>query len=159
MDAIALGIQPLTIASERTELATREGTHFIDLTEWIAGRVRRTGIEDGIALVRVLHTTAAIVVNENEPLLLEDFKALLERLAPAHVPYAHDDLARRRGSLLPEERSNGHSHARALLLGDSRQLEVAEGRVVLGRWQSILLVELDGPRTRTVTLTVIGHRR
>ena len=159
MDTIALGLQPLTIHLDRTELETVAPTQFVDLTAWVAGSVRRSGVEQGMALVRVLHTTAAIVVNENEPLLLEDLTALLERLAPESGPYAHDDPARRRVNLLPDERSNGHAHARALLLGDSRQIEVLDGRPVLGRWQSIFLVELDGPRPRTVTLTVFGHRR
>lgn len=159
MDALALGLQPLTIHIDRTDLSTWVGTQFVDLTAWVAGSVRRSGIDRGMALIRVLHTTAAIVVNENEPLLLEDFTRLLENLAPQGGAYAHDDPARRRVNLQPGERSNGHAHARALLLGDSRFLEVLGGQVVLGRWQSIFLVELDGPRPRTVTLTVIGHRR
>lgn len=159
MEAVDLSLHPLTIYHDRVELRTEERTQFIDLTEWVGRIVRRSGVEHGIVQVRVLHTTAAIVVNEHEPLLLDDFKALLERLAPRNGVYAHDDPLRRCVNLEPGERANGDAHARALLLGESRQLHVVEGRVELGRWQSIFLVELDGPRTRSISLTVMGHRR
>ena len=66
---------------------------------------------------------------------------------------------RRRVNLLPDERPNGRAHARALLLGPSKTLTVLDGRLQLGRWQSIFLAELDGPRERTISLTIMGHRR
>src|SRR5262245_32796623 len=159
MEAIELTAQPLTIHLERTEILTVEPTQFIDLTEWVGRCLHQSRIERGIVLVRALHTTAAIVVNENEPLLLGDLKAMLERLAPEGEAYAHDDPRRRRVNLEPGERRNGHAHARALLLGDCGQIGVLEGRLELGRWQSIFLVELDGPRRRTVSVAVMGHRR
>ena len=159
MEAVDLSLHPLTIYNDLVELRSEERTQFIDLTEWVGRSVSRSGVELGIAQLRVLHTTAAIVVNENEPLLLEDFKVMLERLAPGNGVYAHDDPLRRRVNLEPEERANGHAHARALLLGESRQFNVLDGRVELGRWQSIFLVELDGPRQRSISLTVMGHRR
>ena len=158
MEAIDLAVQQLTIHQERTEILTAEPTQFIDVTEWVDRCVRQSGIDRGIALVRVLHTTASIVVNENEPLLLGDLKAMLERLAPEGA-YAHDDPLRRRVNLEPGERRNGHAHARALLLGESRQISVVEGRLELGRWQSIFLVELDGSRRRSVSVSVMGYRR
>ena len=91
--------------------------------------------------------------------MLEDFKKLLGRIAPANGAYAHDDLSQRTVNLVPDERANGHAHAHALLLGASKQFNVLEGRVELGRWQSILLVELDGPRKRTISITVAGSPR
>ena len=147
------------IHQDRTEILTGERTQFIDLTPWVARCVERSGIDRGVALVRVLHTTAAVVVNENEPLLLDDLKAMLERLAPEDGTYGHDDFRRRVVNVEPGERINGHSHARALLLGDSKSIGVLEGRLDLGRWQSILLVELDGPRYRSVSVTITGSRR
>jgi len=140
-------------------LRTDESLQFIDLTTWVAETVRRSGVGHGYVHIQVLHTTAAIVANENEPLLLEDFKKLLGRIAPANGAYAHDDLSQRTVNLVPDERANGHAHARALLLGASKQFNVLEGRVELGRWQSILLVELDGPRKRTISITVAGSPR
>ena len=157
MEAIDLAAP--SIYQEQTEIHTVEPTQFIDLTGWVARCLRQSWIDHGIVLVRVLHTTAAIVVNENEPLLLGDLKAMLERLAPESGLYAHDDPPRRRVNLEPGERRNGHAHARALLLGDSKQIGVLENGLELGRWQSIFLVELDGPRRRTISVTVMGHRR
>ena len=114
MDALEVGYQPLTIYRDLIELWSEEGTQFIDLTERVGHSLRRSGVAHGIVQVRVLHTTAAIVVNENEPLLLGDFKAMLERLAPGNGAYAHDDPLRRLVNLEPEERRNGHAHLRAL---------------------------------------------
>jgi secondary thiamine-phosphate synthase enzyme len=159
MEAVGLKAEALAIHLDRTEILTEERTQFIDLTAWVARCLQRSGIDQGIALVRVLHTTAAVVVNENEPLLLGDLKAMLERLAPEAATYAHDDFERRRVNLEPGERRNGHAHARALLLGDSKSIGVLDGGLDLGRWQSILLVELDGPRYRSVSVTVMGSRR
>ena len=159
MEALEGGYQPLTIYQDHIELWSEEPTQFIDLTDRVDFILHRSGTTHGIVQIRVLHTTAAIVVNENEPLLLDDFKAMLERLAPRNGAYAHDDPLRRRVNLEPGERSNGHAHMRALLLGESRQLTVADGMAELGRWQSIFLVELDGPRKRSISITVMGHRR
>ena len=158
MEAVGLGVEAPAIYHDRTEILTEERTQFIDITAWVGRCLQRSGIERGIVLVRVLHTTAAVVVNENEPLLLGDLKAMLERLAPETGTYAHDDFHRRQVPLEPDERRNGHAHARALLLGDSRAIGVLEGGLDLGRWQSILLVELDGPRYRSVSVTIMGSR-
>ena len=141
----------------RIRVETRHPTEFIDLTDQIDARVLATGIRDGLVNVQTLHTTTAIVVNEHEPLLLADFAALLERLAPPHGRYQHDDMAVRTVNLAPGERANGHAHCRALLLGSpSASLNLAEGRLQLGRWQRIFLVELDGPRCREVSVQVLG---
>ena len=158
MEAVWPGVEASVVYHDRTEILTEERTQFIDLTDWVARCLARSGIDRGIVLVRALHTTAAVVVNEHEPLLLEDLKAMLERLAP-EGEYAHDDLSRRRVNVEPGERRNGHSHARALLLGGSGPIGVLQGALDLGRWQSILLVELDGPRYRSVSVTVMGARR
>ena len=159
MEALEVGYQSLTIYQDHIELWSEEPTQFIDLTDRVDFILHRSGITHGIVQIRVLHTTAAIVVNENEPLLLDDFKAMLERLAPRSGAYAHDDPLRRHVNLVPEERHNGHAHVQALLLGESRQLSVIDGEAELGRWQSIFLVELDGPRKRSISLTVMGYRR
>jgi secondary thiamine-phosphate synthase enzyme len=128
---------------------------FVDLTALVAERVRRSGVEEGMVTVQSRHTTAAIIVNENEPLLLQDLEDLLERWAPAGGRYRHNDLAAREAAA-PDEKPNGHAHAQALLLGASVCLSVAGGQVDLGRWQSVFLVELDGPRQRTISVQVLG---
>ena len=102
----------LKFYNDTLRLRTEEPTQFIDVTEWVKERLRRSGVGHGLVQIQVLHTTAAIVVNENEPLLLDDFKAMFERVVPEDGPYAHDDLEIRRVNLVPDERANGHSHAR-----------------------------------------------
>src|SRR6185436_13392255 len=90
MEALEVGYQSLTIYQDLIELRSDQSMQFIDLTDRVDFILHRSGITHGIVQIRVLHTTAAIVVNENEPLLLDDFKAMLERLAPRNGAYAHD---------------------------------------------------------------------
>jgi len=157
MDFVHPGVNPLTIYCNTLRLSSDEPMQFRDLTAWVETCLRQSGVGDGLAQVQVLHTTAAVVVNENEPLLLDDFRALLGRLAPEGMPYAHDDMQRRGLGDDAGERRNGWAHARALLLGSSKVVGIRQGRLELGRWQSVLLVELDGPRERSVSITIIGH--
>ena len=148
----------VAVDSDLVELRTEERVQFIDLTELVAERVRRSGIGHGLVCVQSRHTTTAVVVNENEPLLLEDARRLLERLAPRRARYAHNQLHRRRDAPSDESR-NGDAHCRALLLGSSETLAVVDGALQLGRWQRVFLVELDGPRTRTACVVVMGIPR
>ena len=140
----------------RLRVATERAMEFIDLTERIAALAADAGIQAGLVNIQSLHTTTAIVVNEHEPLLLDDFDALLARTAPRDAPYRHDDMEVRTVNLAPGERPNGHAHCRALLLPTSALLNIAEGRLQLGRWQRIFLVELDGPRDREVSILIMG---
>lgn len=142
--------------SDAVSLRTRTRRQFIDVTELVAERVRRSRIREGLASVQTHHTTAAVVVNEDEPLLIGDFERLLDRLCPAEVSYGHDDLARRQDAPA-DERPNGASHCRSLLLGSSQTLHVSGGVLRLGRWQRLFLVELDGPRSRTLSIVVLGQ--
>lgn len=132
-------------------------TEFIDLTEQVEALLSDAGLRTGLVQVQSLHTTAAIVVNEHEPLLLADFAALLSSAAPRDADYRHDDMRARTVNLAPGERANGHAHCRALLLGSSASLNVSGGRLCLGRWQRLFLVELDGPRAREVSVLVMGE--
>ena len=143
------------VCRDLVHLRTAKPLQFVDLTDLVAERVRRSGVAEGTVTVQSRHTTAAILVNENEPLLLQDLADLLERWAPAGSHYRHNDLAARHAPA-PDEKPNGHAHARALLLGTSVCLTVAGGRIDLGDWQSVFLVELDGPRPRTVSVQVLG---
>lgn len=132
-------------------------TEFVDLTEQIDALVTDGGVHTGLIHVQSLHTTTAIVVNEHEPLLLADFAALLASAAPVDASYQHDDMRARTVNVAPGERPNGHAHCRALLLGSSVSLNIAGGRIQLGRWQRIFLVELDGPRPREVSILLFGE--
>jgi|SRR6187401_1833828 len=137
-------------------ITTYRRMEFLDLTDRIDSMIAASGLRQGIINIQSLHTTAAIVVNEHEPLLLTDFEALLERCAPRSSPYHHDDETVRTVNLAPNERANGHAHCQTLLLGTSACLNVVGGRLHLGVWQRVFLVELDGPRRREVSLVALG---
>jgi secondary thiamine-phosphate synthase enzyme len=148
----------LGVSVGRIAVRTREAVEVVDLTARLEAFLEAAGLEAGWVNVQSRHTTAGIVVNENEPGLLRDVLALLERLAPREAGYAHDELHLRPG-LPPDERPNGHAHAKALLLRTAETVNVAGGRLQLGRWQRVLLVELDGPREREVSVLAMGERR
>jgi secondary thiamine-phosphate synthase enzyme len=122
--------------SERFEVRTEDRLDVVDVTD----RVEDALAEDaaGTCTVFVRHTTAGVVVNEAESRLLEDVETFLGDLVPDEG-WAHDRLD-----------GNADSHLRALLLGPGETLPVADGGLDLGTWQSVLLVECDGPRSRTV---------
>ena len=141
----------------RIRFTTARPTDFVDLTDHLEGIVADAGVHLGILNVQTLHTTTAIVVNEHEPLLLCDFQGLLERAVPADACYRHDDMTARTVNLTAAERPNGHAHCRALLLPSSVSLNVANGRLLLGQWQRVFLVELDGPREREISTFLLGE--
>jgi secondary thiamine-phosphate synthase enzyme len=128
---------------------------FIDVTELVEERVRRSGVRHGTVTIQTRHTTTGVMVNEHEPLLLEDMARALERLAPRDLRYRHNDLADRL-DLPPEESPNGDAHCKALLLRTSETLAILDGQVQRGRWQRVFLVELDGPRARSLAVVVMG---
>ena len=130
---------------------TRQRVEFVNLTEPVEQLISESGIHNGIAVVQSLHSTAAVFVNEWQNALLDDFRALLEQAVTADAPWRHNDPR-----YSDCARGNAASHLRALLLGQSVVLAVRGGRLVLGTWQSIILAELDGPRTRSVSLQVFG---
>ncbi|HXN92396.1 MAG TPA: secondary thiamine-phosphate synthase enzyme YjbQ [Candidatus Sulfotelmatobacter sp.] len=139
----------------RLRFDTKHATEFVDLTDRLRQEIRRAGLRTGRVYLQSLHTTLGLAVNENEPLLLRDFQDLLERIAPQGAGYHHDDFARRVAVPL-DEPENGHAHCRQLLLTSASTLLVEDGDLVLGRWQSIFAVELDGPRHREVAVQLDG---
>jgi secondary thiamine-phosphate synthase enzyme len=141
----------------RLRVTTDRRTEFVDLTETLEGLLADARLIVGVVNVQSLHTTAAIVVNEGEPLLLGDFDAMLEKAAPSGDGYRHDDPTVRTVNLTADERPNGDAHCKALLLGTSVCLNVAGGRLVLGRWQRVFLAEMDGPRQRDVSVLIMGE--
>lgn len=140
----------------RIRFESEHPTEFVDITEMLRDEVRRAGLTSGRVHVQSLHTTVGLAVNENEPLLLRDFEGLLDRLAPQGAGYEHDDFTRRMDIAL-DEPVNGHAHCRQLLLTAFATLLVEEGDLVLGRWQSVFAVELDGPRHRELAVQLDGE--
>lgn len=129
---------------------------FIDITDEVREILARSGVREGTVVVFSRHTTAAIVINEDEPLLLRDMAHFLERTAPPEGDYRHNDFFIRTANMTQDECPNGHSHCQHLLLGASESVPVAGGELLLGRWQRVFLVELDRPREREVVVQVQG---
>jgi secondary thiamine-phosphate synthase enzyme len=144
------------VVSETLHYQTEQGPQFIDITDAVREVVQRAGIIAGQVTVFSRHTTAAVIVNEHEPLLLNDMARTLARLAPADDYYEHNDFSIRTVNVEEDEPPNGHSHCQHLFLGASETLPIAESELVLGRWQSIFLVELDHARPRAVLVQVMG---
>ncbi|WP_372824098.1 secondary thiamine-phosphate synthase enzyme YjbQ [Pyrococcus kukulkanii] len=124
-------------------VTTSKEVEIIDITEKVREIVRKSGVEDGIVVVFTKHTTAGIIINENESGLISDLEKTLEKLIPKGAGYSHDRID-----------NNAHSHLRAIILGSSVVIPVENGRLALGTWQSVLFVELDGPRTREIYVKV-----
>jgi secondary thiamine-phosphate synthase enzyme len=143
--------------TQRLEVATRDPIQFLDVTDDVVELVRASGLRDGLVVVFSRHTTAAICIQEAEPLLLEDLRDFLRRSAPAQAHYRHNDFRVRTVHMHDDESPNGHAHCLQLMLGTSQSIPVADGELVLGTWQRIFLVELDGPRpNRQVVVQVLG---
>ena len=129
-----------------TELRIRTTTkrEMVDLTARVAELVAAADVDEGLCSVYTPHTTAAIVVNENDdPNVCVDVLDLLDRLIPAGV-WRHDKVD-----------GNAASHIQATILGPSETIPVRGGRLLLGTWQAVMLVELDGPRDRRIVVTTL----
>ncbi len=137
-------------------VTTERAPQFVDITDRIQQLVDRAGISQGIATVFTRHTTAAIRINENEPLLLSDMEEFLKRLAPKDLYYRHNDFGIRTHNMTENECPNAHAHCQHLILGASETIPVVGGKLALGKWQRIFLVELDRPREREVCVQIIG---
>jgi len=139
------------------EFQTKEQLEFIDLTDQVKEFVRESQIKEGIINIQSLHTSAGITVNENEPLLIEDFKENLRKTAPEGTDYRHDDLTKRTVNVCPNECINGHSHCKAIHLLVSATLNLIGGELQLGQWQRIFFIELDRSRKRKVQILILGE--
>lgn len=137
------------------ELETGQGISLHDLMADIRDAVAGSGIRNGFVTITSQHTTTAITINEHEARLLEDVKAFLARLIPAGDSYLHNDIQLR--DCPPDEPENAHSHLASMLLGSSEVIALVDGDLVLGQYQSVMLVELDGPRRRKVSVQVYGE--
>ena len=148
--------QDFFVWNETVTLRTQRRVQFVDLTTLVAERVNRASLHDGLANVQVLHTTAGLLINEDEPGLLADLVRTLQRAAPRHACYAHDRMERRVPPPPPGEPRNGHAHCRAALLRTAETVNVLDGALQLGRWQRLFMLELDGPRPRSISISLLG---
>ncbi len=134
----------MKIYTESFTFKTRGPIDIVDITDKVASIVSRSGIKNGIAHIFAPHATGIIAITEYEEGLLEDIRALLEKLVPSNASYRHP--------------SNAHAHLRSLLFSPEKTVPVVEGRLGLGTWQSIMFIETDiYPRTRTIIVNVMGE--
>jgi len=145
----------MTTYFQQLNIDTQPGISLHNITPAVKEAVRASGIPEGILVVTSQHTTVAITLNEDEQRLAIDIREHFEKLVPPDRPYLHNDIHLR--DCDPEEPENAHSHLIAMLLGGSESLAVHKGRLQLGKWQSLLVAELDGPRRRSVTLQIVGE--
>ena len=139
------------------EYKTKQEFDFIDITEEVKNFVNQSEIKNGLINIQILHTSAGLIVNENEPLLLEDIKKNLENCSPKSNEYKHDDFTIRTVNMCPGECVNGHSHCKAIHLLSNATLNIIDQKIQLGQYQSIMLLELDRSRPRKVQLQIIGE--
>lgn len=125
----------------RLALTTRHPIEIVDLTDKVRHWVRESGVRDGLLTVMSPHTTARITLNEREAELQRDMVRFLERLAPSDAEYGHNKAP-------VDDRLNAHSHLLGLFMNASESIPVADGELVIGGWQSLFFIELDGPRDR-----------
>ena len=136
-------------------LTTHKQFELVDVTKHVVDAIAESGIGDGQVLVFNPHTTASIRLNHNEPLLIQDIMKALYQAVPIDTSYSHDVFEMRQ-NVAVNERSNGHSHVKAFLLGSSETIPLAGGRMQLGEKQSIFFVELDGGRNRDFYVNILG---
>lgn len=126
------------------QVRTSAQTEFIDITRSVQDAVSKTGVEEGICIIFIPHTTAAITINENaDPSVPQDIVMELNKIVPFKDQYRHTE-------------GNSPAHIKASLLGSSQTVLIESGKLVLGTWQGIFFCEFDGPRSRKVHVKVIA---
>ena len=137
----------MKIYNELLTLQTQGKREFVNITPQVKAAMEKSSFRDGIILVSVLHSNAAIIVNDDEAGLLEDLQSWLDQVAPEREDYKH------RGRF----ESNTGIHLQSLLLHHQVIVSFSEGRLDLGPWQFVLFAELDGQRPKRITVKVMGE--
>ena len=137
----------MTSNMAKLEISTRNRVEIVNVTDKVTEIVGQLGVDNGLLTVSVRHTTCGVCINEDEPGLRRDFERLGETLLDPFRGggYHHDQID-----------DNAQAHLTSLLLGNSVQMPISGGQPVLGTWQCVLLMELDGPRSRALDITVLG---
>ncbi|HEX9093438.1 MAG TPA: secondary thiamine-phosphate synthase enzyme YjbQ, partial [Coriobacteriia bacterium] len=140
----------MDLVTDSIDVATHGDSHMLDVTTRVQEVVRRHGFREGQALLFVPGSTASLTTIEFEPGLEKDLPAAFERIAPRGIRYEHEEAW---------HDHNGHSHVRASLLGPSLTVPFKDGRLLVGTWQQIVLIDFDTrPRRRDVVVQLSGVR-
>ncbi|MGC8811997.1 MAG: secondary thiamine-phosphate synthase enzyme YjbQ [Candidatus Aenigmatarchaeota archaeon] len=135
----------MKVFQEKFEVRSSRRREIIDITDKVERVVEKSKIKNGLCLIFLPHATSAIIFEEDEQGLVEDMEKFLEKNFPRNAGYEHDRID-----------DNADAHLASGFIGQSRIYPVENGRIVRGTWQRALLIELDGPRNRSVHLTIIG---
>lgn len=146
----------MKIHNVKIDLESKTQIEFMDITDKIQEIIDNSGIREGQVTIFCPHTTMGIAINHNESMLMQDFMRVLYRLVPVEDHYSHDLFELRNNAVRSDGRSNGHSHAKSILLGSSQTIPVTRGKMMLGSKQNIFVVEFDGGRKRDVFIQMIG---
>jgi secondary thiamine-phosphate synthase enzyme len=136
------------VHSVELRLSTRGDTDVVDITAEVQRAIEEAGVDEGQALAFVRGSTAAISTMEFEPRGVHDLRAMLERLIPTRGEYEHNRL---------NHDTNSHAHQRATLVGPSEAIPIVDGRLTLGTWQQLVLIDFDDRRReRTVVVQILS---
>lgn len=135
----------MQILTEIMELDTSQRVEITDITQSINAALLESGLKKGLVNIYSKHSTSAIFINENETGLVEDYVDLIKSLVPEGNNYRHDRID-----------NNADSHLRSFLIGNNETIPFTNSRMDLGTWQSVFFLEMDGPRNRKVTVTIMG---
>ena len=145
----------MKIINKIINLKTEAEINIYNVTPQIEEVIVSSTIQQGTCLIFSRHTTTALAINEYEERLLVDLKGYLRKLAPEKDKYLHNDLHLR--NVPPDEPMNAHSHLMAMTLSTSEVIPIIDGKLGLGRYQSVLFFDLDGPRNRTLLIQISGN--
>ena len=136
----------MQILTEILELETSKRVQIIDISRNIDAALAESGLRKGLVNIYSKHSTSAIFINENESGLLEDYQNLIQTLIPTGNNYKHDRID-----------NNADSHLRSFIIGNNETIPFENGSMDLGTWQSVFFLDMDGPRNRRITLTIMGE--
>ena len=137
----------MRIHSDYMTVQTKEKREFLNITPSIKAAVEKSGIRDGIILISSLHSNSALIVNDEEPGLLQDITEWANRMAPFGPDYHHSERSE----------SNAGAHLQSLLLHHQAMVSLADGKLELGPWQNVIFAELDGQRPKRILIKILGE--
>jgi secondary thiamine-phosphate synthase enzyme len=145
-------VESVHLLTDTLKLKTEQRKELYNITDSVAEAISRHAIHEGLVIVSSMHTTLGLFVNEWQQALLHDIKQMLDRVIVPGQGYRHDDPA-----YSDCDRRNAHAHLQAALLGHTLTFPIHKGRLVLGQFQAIIAAELDGPRSRSIAIQIIGR--
>lgn len=136
----------MQILTEYLELKTSKRIEIVDITQNINAALAESGLRKGLVNIYSKHSTSAVFINENESGLLADYINLIKSLIPTGGNYKHDRID-----------NNADSHLRSFIIGNNETIPFQNAKMDLGTWQSVFFLDMDGPRNRKVTITIMGE--